>query len=172
MSIGPRVAQPALRRRHRTRRDIGRLLDQAKLIDKSTQLNTISILFGKISTMLKNLTPAKASIAVKTLRERQIFPIMKSGTLAGSRTLATSIDTDVWFIADRRYLHESFRGIVALLAFSAENLDGMHTFLEAMELKPRYLSESVECQTSPGGEVSFQNKYTKSLRAKAPFIIS
>jgi hypothetical protein len=152
--------------------DIGRLIDQIKLIDESTQLKTISILFSKINTMLGNLTPAKASVAVKGIRESRIFPINKPGAASGSCTMVTSMKSDIWFFADRPYLYDSFCGKVPLLAFSAEKLNEMHILLDAMECKPRFLSALVDSQTSPSGEVYLQEKYTKSFRAKVPFIIS
>jgi hypothetical protein len=152
---------------------IGPLVAAATMITATAKLSTILETFVKISRALEGLTAEVAREDVEPLRRKPIFPILQKRGNKEYDTLAflnRNRKKQPWFIADRHHLRDSFLGRTELLAFAPEDLKLIESLLEVLELDSRKLSQLVGSETSPIGIPMPNEKYTKHLRLKVPFI--
>jgi len=145
------------------------LVAKAANINKSYKLRSIVRLFSEINEMLGKLTPNAAARAVKRLRDKAVFPIIKKGAKSFSGEFA-SPNQKSWFIADRSHLRQSFCGKVQLLAFTVQELNAMEHLSQAFLLDSRRLSKLALSKTAPKGPLRFSVSKTASIRNVAPFI--
>lgn len=106
-----------------------------------------------------------------SLKEQRIFPV--TSTVLGStfESLKAGLGSDVWLIADRHHLRQSFEGVVPLLAFEVSEIGRIASVLSAMGLESRLLSKRVEDVAKIDGNSRLHPRYTAYLRRKAKFIV-
>ncbi|KAK5657530.1 hypothetical protein OQA88_3103 [Cercophora sp. LCS_1] len=99
-----------------------------------------------------------------------IFPVTSTGLNSTFVTLYSAQPRDVWFIADRHHLRQSFDRIVPLPAFSVDEVAHMPTTLRWMGLQGRLLSSQVGDVISIHGRIRLHARYTTWLRGEARFV--
>jgi hypothetical protein len=140
------------------------LVDEAKTIMPVDSKAWIAELFVDIS---RSLRVASDYSVVQPLCNYCIFPIITGNAAAGFDLLLTARDSDVWFIADRPHLKQSFEGMVPLLAFNIETVEAIKELIELLSLKNRVLSKVAKGVSKPNGQFFLHEEYTKSLRQKS-----
>jgi hypothetical protein len=159
--------------------EIAPLIAKMTFINKSTKLREILRRFVDLNGALKGASEQKVQQLRKPLQDKPIFPILENRAgdhqsefddLSSLGPLEHVADVTTWFIADRVYLRESFRGVVPLLAFPVEELDSMENLFQFWNLDSRRLSRLVETKSGPYGMVSLHADYTAFLRDRAGFI--
>lgn len=120
----------------------------------------------QIKDSIKRISNAAPSVEdLKVLKNANIFYVKNaSGNIARTNSLAD------FAIADRPEYEEAFRGKLAVLEFSFEEIRSCRAFLEAMQLGRKYMSKQVTEKTEvDGGEIA--PVLTSNLRKKAKALI-
>lgn len=147
------------------------LINEMHKIEAKDDLGYISRLFVSLSLHARIDPGLLAFELVKSLCEKDVFPIETANNDSEFSELRSARSQDLWFIADRPHLRQSFRGSVPLLAFPVEILAKIETLLEGLPLlRMRLLSQVANGEPSVQGTAHFHSTYTESLRSKARFI--
>lgn len=146
------------------------LIKHSSSITTSHSLTVIHRILANISRAVTAMTEHAASMALKPLRCKPIFPI--SWDTSQAQFELTSAEDERWFIADRSHLLDSFAGKVPLLAVQPPDLDVLGGLLAALDLKPRQLSSCVTTTTYPKGVTKLRTSDTLLLNERAPFFAS
>jgi hypothetical protein len=150
---------------------IAPLLAQANTIGPSSQLQDIVQLFIRIDQTLTALNSPEAYKSVQSLYSSSIFPILINESESSFDHLSTGDKPGGFWVADRRDLLDSFRGIVPLLAFKVEEVGQMSRLLKVLGLETRKLSSAAKVMSIARGRVLYNGAYSSLLRARAKFII-
>lgn len=150
-------------------------MDEAQHIDRGDSLDYISQVFVAISKYMQKevesaIVPSSPNEAAKILILAPIFPIQFKDSTKSFDDLKTAMQTEMWFIADREHLRQSFEGLVPLLALNVNTVENIHTLLERLGLKPRLLSQVANGVPKIHGLSIPCPEYTASLRGKSRFI--
>jgi hypothetical protein len=148
---------------------IGGLVHAITLINSSSKLDDISRLFREVSKSLKDVSTSKASLLLKPLQNKAIFPIIDGSGKPGFDTLLDMHDKS-WFIADEPTFTQSFVGIVPFLALSIQDLPALDDLFRVLRVQGRKMSKLVTRERLAKGEIRTSVPYTNSLRSKSPFI--
>jgi hypothetical protein len=144
--------------------DIKTLVSEARRITPNDSIDQITQIFIAIS---KYLEISNTGSAVQSLAECPIFPVVTGSFRSDFDSLYAAAGTDMWFIADRMYLKESFDSLVPLLAVHPEIVEKLSPFIDALELERRLLSKVAKGVSKTKGRVELHHDYTRSLRKKA-----
>lgn len=144
--------------------DIKVLVREARHIMPTDSIDQIAQVFIAIS---KRLGISNARSEVQPLFECRIFPVATGESHSDFDSLCTAAEIDMWFIADRVHLKESFGNLVPLLAFDPEIVEQISPLIDALELERRLLSRVAKGVSKTDGRVELHLEYTKSLRKKA-----
>jgi hypothetical protein len=137
---------------------------EARNIMPTDTIDRIAQIYVAIS---KYLDISATSASVLPLGECCIFPVITGKSHSDFDSLCTAGEIDMWFIADRNHLLESFKGLVPLLAFDPETVEKLSLLISALGLERRVLSKVAKGVSKAEGRVDFQSGYTKLLRKKA-----
>lgn len=146
------------------------LITHSSSITTSHSLAAIHRVLANMSRAVTAMTEHAASMALKPLRCKPIFPI--SWDTSQVQFELASAEDERWFIADRAHLHDSFAGKVPLLALQPPDLDVLAGLLAALDLEPRRLSSCVTTTTYPKGVTKLRTSDTLLLNQRAPFFAS
>jgi hypothetical protein len=149
--------------------EVESLIRKATTIDRSWDLDDIVDVFTSISRALRNTTPTKARIWVKSLRKACVFPVRKSREDNLYSELLAPED-DSWFIADRPYFNGGFQGVVPLLAFSVSEIKSMSDLFISLSLDSRKLSKLSHSTIFPSGTIKHSPRDTLFFRSRVVFI--
>ncbi|KAF2396452.1 hypothetical protein EJ06DRAFT_240603 [Trichodelitschia bisporula] len=147
--------------------NINTLVSEARCIVASDSLEYISQVFIALS---KYLELANSDSAVRPLVACPIFPVTTGKSNSEYDSLATAAPDDMWFVADRSHLRDSFELLVPLLAFGIDVVEKIGPLIDSLDMERRMLSKVAKGVSKAHGRVEIDPKYTKSLRQKARFI--
>jgi hypothetical protein len=103
---------------------------------------------------------------IEALNGNPIFPI-KTGDSNRSFHLSTSSGNDMWFIADRWHLRQSFEGLVPLLALTVASIEKLSFLIKRLNLEHRLLSKVARGIPKIRGLSKICPQHTFSLRSKS-----
>ena len=99
-----------------------------------------------------------------------ILPVHQNDSSQSLRLVSVTGGSQ-WYIPDRNYLEESFRGEVPMLAFSATAVSKLKRLIRLLHLDTRKLSNCVNGTARTEGTIVPYREWTDSLRAKANLIL-
>jgi len=105
------------------------------------------------------------------LTKSRIFPVGTKSLSVSFDHLKTALESDLWFIADRWHLRQSFEGLVPLLSVDVELVDKISVLIQRTGLEYRLLSKVTSSVPTTKGPIVADLQYTKVLQAKARFIV-
>jgi hypothetical protein len=147
------------------------LVEEMQQIQASDSIEYISELFVALSYHIRIDPDISKSQEIAHLCTLDIFPVHISNSEGEHVSLVTSDLQEVWFIADRPHLRQSFSGNIPLLAFGVDTLARIESLLDAVyPLRCRLLSKVASGIPTTQGPIKFLEGYTKSLQAKVRFI--
>ena len=143
------------------------ILVQTLSISLESSLTDILTILTKLSETLSRSNAKKSSNAIKTLSNKAILPVKTSPESLEYDSLRAPTDSD-WFIGDKPYLADSFKGKVPLLAFSQQqDLEMLRQLLKTFRVGEKELSTRVHTKTITRGLQRIRNKEVFfSLRAR------
>lgn len=141
---------------------------EAKKIAQPDDLQYITNIFVEIDKYLQHDNPEEA---VHCLRDAQIFPIRHTGSTSDYDYFRKASSPRDWFIADRRYLEDSFRGKIPLLGLSIEDVAKMQRLPKALNIEWRKLTNVATAIAKTEGSVTINEAYTNSFRAKVDSVL-
>ncbi|KAF9777759.1 hypothetical protein IL306_004327 [Fusarium sp. DS 682] len=121
-----------------------------------------------INNVLKAMSAKKAANVVKSLISCAIFPVITQAQGGKRKLMKPSNKT--WFIADRKYLRDSFLGKLPILDFTVQEIEDLLDLLKALDLDSRKLSLLVDCQCLPKGQLKYSVPASWYFRTRAPFV--
>ena len=142
-------------------------VSEASQITSTDTLDYIAQVFVTISRILKQPMARMDDSELALLTRRPIFPVQIYSKVYD---IKPALETDVWYIADRPHLRNSFQGRLPLLAFENEALDKMQTLMRKLGLEKRILSKIATSETLIEGKAEPNIVLTKSLCSKSRFI--
>ncbi|KAK0612007.1 hypothetical protein B0T14DRAFT_339770, partial [Immersiella caudata] len=145
---------------------------ELRQVEASDRLESILDLFKAISSYAEQSKGLLHSTVDTSLKDHEIFPITSPSLSCTFESLRSGLGNEIWFIADRHHLRESFEGVVSLLAFGVNDVARIAPGLRAMGLENRLLSKQVENVTKVKGSSGLHPRYTADLRRRARFIVS
>jgi hypothetical protein len=147
------------------------LVEEMQEIQASDSIKYISELFVALSYHMRIDPDISKSEEIAYLCTLNIFPVSESNSEGEYGSLITADLGEVWFIADRPHLRQSFSGNISLLAFDLDTLARMESLLNAVyPLWYRLLSKVARGISNTQGSIKFLESYTRNLQAKARFI--
>jgi len=150
--------------------DIDSMVLEAAKISLNDDLGYIALLFGTISTSLRDDPISQGTSGLSELASKKIFPVKYKCPWGRFDELRSCSQGDVWFIADRPHLRQSFQGLTHLLAFSSQQIHGMFDLLNFLRLGERLLSVAAAGSVDVSGATRKHRGYSHSLRSKAHVI--
>jgi hypothetical protein len=150
--------------------DIGSMVSEAARISLNDDLEYIATLFSAISTTLRDDPISGTTPGLSELATKKIFPVKYKCPWGRFDELRSCSQSDVWFIADRPHLRQSFQGVSHLLAFSFQQTHDMFDLLELLGLGERLLSVAAAGSVDVSGVTRKHRGYSYSLRSKAHVI--
>ena len=144
--------------------DIRTLVHEARKFMSTDSKDRIAQVLVAISKYLKL---SDAWSAVQLLATCHIFPVVTGAWHPEFDSLCSAVETDMWFIADRPHLKESFEGLVPLVALDTDIVENIKPFIDAMGCEHRVLSRVAKGVSKADGRVELSRGYTKSLSEKA-----
>jgi hypothetical protein len=144
--------------------NIKTLVLEARNIIHTDSIERIAQIFVAIS---KYLDISATSESVMVLRECCIFPVITGKPQSDFDSLCTAEEREMWFIADRMHLRESFESLVPLLAFNPDIVEKISLLIDALGLEQRVLSKVAKGVSKTEGKVDFHQRSTNLLRGKA-----
>ncbi|KAK4182912.1 hypothetical protein QBC35DRAFT_135831 [Podospora australis] len=141
-------------------------------ITEEDSLTYISGLFLHLARSFSSSSDVTELDLSQQLRSQNIFPIRDKSSTRSFDRLANGLDTNMWFIGDRRHLRDCFTGKVGLLAFSDEVFLKLRTFLGALGVGDRCLSLHAQptLMLDHVGAIGFLDKFTNIVRSKVEYI--
>ena len=142
------------------------LVQEARRILSSDTVEHIMQIFVAIS---KFLDISNSIELVKDLASSRIFPISNENSTDFDQ-LSTATADDMWFIADRRHLKDSFAGLAPILAFDPDVIEQLGPLITALQLHDRVLSKIATGVSNTDGTVKLDSAYTEALLKKVEYI--
>jgi len=144
--------------------NIKTLVLEAQHIIPSDSIDHIAQIFVALN---KYLDISMTGTSMLPLIGCNIFPVVTRKSPSDFDFLCTAAETDLWFIADRIHLRESFESLVPLLAFDPIVIDKIGLLIHELGLGKRMLSKAAKGVSKTEGRVDFHPGYTKLLQRKA-----
>ncbi|KIW74370.1 hypothetical protein Z517_12310 [Fonsecaea pedrosoi CBS 271.37] len=146
---------------------IADLVRETKLLTVGDPLSYIKALFLEIE---KHLEKDEVTTSIDSLQTHCIWPVYKSSNEDQWDMLGCANRPDVWFIADRSHLLESFYGIVPLLAFQVEDILKIPLLIRKLGGDKRRLTRAVTSIAETVGLLRPDPVRQDDLRSRAEFI--
>ena len=150
--------------------DILTLVSEVAEISAGDDLTYIADLLGAVSESLRPQKDDEAEAAITQLLSKPIFPIRHGSSQCGFDELLSGSPKDLWFMADRPHLRQSFEGRAPLLAFDSKQMSRVKDLLRFLKLEERYLSRSATGLVDISGTSRKHVGYTDLLRSKAHLV--
>lgn len=122
---------------------------------------------GQLSKAIAAMSRVGATRKLAPLRSVPIFPVTAGNTSLSPKMLSSQ--DQIWYIADRPYLRDSFAGKVDLLDVTTSEADQMEDLFSCLGLCSRKMSLCVTTRTDPKGPIKLRESDTKLLRSRAAF---
>lgn len=145
------------------------LIEEIYQITAADSIEYISQLFRTLALQLAKGTEGLGDQVIKSFCQRSIFPI-RTTTSQSALSLQTVQGNNIWFIADRQHLRQSFEGRFPLLAFTVEDIAKMGGLIRVLELDSRLLSKVATGTFRAEGRLKLDAEYTNLMRQKSSFI--
>lgn len=146
------------------------ILSEATCIQPSDDLAYISRIFRALDTYVEEADSTGKQEIIASTSHAYIFPIDAGQSGLGFDYMSSVRDVNIWFIADRVHLKESFHGLVPLLAIKADLVENIPHLLKALDLRDRLLTEAAGSDVQTQGTEKVHTTFTAQFRAKVPFI--
>jgi hypothetical protein len=104
------------------------------------------------------------------IQELEMFPIVSTPESESYEYLRSVTSKKPWLIADRANFRTQFQLVMPVLAFSAEFVLKIKRFLEALDLKDRFLSDLATCITEAHGDVKLHKELTQRYRTRSKYL--
>lgn len=147
--------------------EITSMVAEAAGISPNDDLGYIATLLGAISTTLRDDPNSRRAACLSELTSTKIFPVKFKCPWGSFDELRSCLQGDVWFIADRPHLRQSFQGLTHLLAFNSQQTHDMFDLLDFLRLGERLLSVAAAGSVDVSGATRKHRAYTHSMRSKA-----
>ena len=150
--------------------DITSMVSEAAKISPGDDLGYIATLLSAISTTLRDDPISQKNANLDNLASKKIFPVKYKCPWGNFDELRSCSQGDVWFIADRPHLRQSFQGLTHLLAFNSQQIHSIFDLLNHLYLGDRFLSVAAAGSVDVSGVTRKHRGYSHSLRSKAHVI--
>ena len=107
---------------------------------------------------------------LEALSTAYIFPIDAGRSGAAFDYMSSVRDPNLWFIADRVHLKESFDGLVPLLALNINAIEKIPKLISELGLRSRLLTQTASPDIETKGPTQIHAASTASFREKARYI--
>jgi len=104
------------------------------------------------------------------IQELEMFPIVSTPENEPYLYLTSVTSKKPWLIADRANFRTQFQLVMPVLAFSVEFVLKIKRFLEALDLKDRFLSDLATSITEAHGDVNLHKELTLRYRARGKYL--
>jgi len=151
-------------------------LQNAKIDDVVTELLSLptSRCFNKHKELLLVLNDYlhkdSPSTSIQKLKGKDVIPVTKSHRIEDrTNSCLMNYDKDLWYLADRVSLQESFKGKLHLIDFTVSEVRKLSPLIKAMDLEEYLLSEAVVETTEFCGNPIYDQDGTMDLRNRAKY---
>lgn len=145
-------------------------INEGFMIKPAEALDYIAELLTAISENLQRVSTPRDAACIQRLATGRIFPVKYKGSREIFDSLMTTSQKEMWLIADRPHLRQSFEGRVNLLVFNTKQIADMSELFCHLKLGYRMLSTVATGLAQVSGKARLQGNYTELLRSKAPLI--
>jgi hypothetical protein len=104
------------------------------------------------------------------IRELSIFPIVSTPENETYEYLTSVTSKTPWLIADRASFRTQFQHVIPVLAFNTEFILKVKRFLEALDLKDRFLSRLATSITEAHGDVELHKELTQRYQTRSKYL--
>lgn len=139
------------------------ILEESQHFNRTNSLDYLSQVFVSMNRFLTMEVTKPTQSSFHGLK----FPVLVKETSTRFDWLVSAGTANVWFIADRLHLRQSFEGLIPLLAMEVEVVDQLRPLIEFLDLGPRLLSKVAQGVPRIKGLSTPCAMYTSSLRAKS-----
>jgi hypothetical protein len=133
-----------------------------KVLEKENDVFIASPLDGQSTKKASSEAPS-----FEALTQTAIFPIKTTDSNYTFHYSSTCFGREVWFIADRWHLKQTFEGLVPLLALEVESVEKISYLIKKLNLTNRLLSKAAHGVPKITGFSQTCPQHTLSLRAKS-----
>ena len=138
---------------------------------KELQCATSTTSFESLEQLLlllnKHLKPDSSQDCVFDLRGKKIIPVRKpDGSLC-----RLSYDQDIWYLADRPSLWDSFTGKLPLISFGVKTVQKLNPLINAMNLREKLLSEADKQKLEKVGDQIYDEEKTRDLCGRVHYFL-
>jgi hypothetical protein len=162
------------------------LVEEAKHIEVTDSPKYISQVFVALNKYLEKghdaftplplrLKPSNKALSeapslaggLEAFTQAAIFPIQTGDSKYNFHHLSTCLGREIWFIADRWHLRQSFEGLVPLLALEVESVEKISYLIKRLKFEDRLLSQVAHGVPKIRGLSHPCHQHTLSLREKS-----
>jgi hypothetical protein len=104
------------------------------------------------------------------IQKLEMFPIASTPENESYEYLASVTSKKPWLIANRANFRTHFQLVMPVLAFSAEFIQKIECFLEALGLKDRFLSDLATSITEAHGDVKLHKELTQRYQTRSKYL--
>jgi hypothetical protein len=126
--------------------------------------------FKALNTFVREAKSDSKTDIVQALSEAYIFPINAGQSDSAFDYMSSARDLNMWFIADRQHLHESFVGLVPILALPVDVIEKLPRLISHLGLSNRLLTHAAGSELKAEGVTQVHTEFTASFRSKARHI--
>ena len=105
--------------------------------------------------------------SVQILSDAYIFPINDGRSNSAFDYMSSARDLNMWFIADRQHLQQSFEGHVPLLALSVDVIEEIPELISSLGLNDRLLTHAANAYIETEDSTQIHADFTVAFRSKA-----
>ncbi|KAH7399670.1 hypothetical protein BKA66DRAFT_437202 [Pyrenochaeta sp. MPI-SDFR-AT-0127] len=146
------------------------IIGEAECIHASDDLKYITEVFLALDAFIGEADPIKKHDIIDALSQAYIFPIDAGQSGSAFDYMSSARDLNMWFIADRLHLKESFDGLVPLLALSVDVIEKIPQLISELDLRSRLLTHAAGSDAKTEGSTQVHTGFTASFREKARYI--
>ena len=142
------------------------LIFEAILFKKTEELDYMRDIYLELEKFLEK--DKTYTVRLQSLNGNDIWPVTNNME-PGKFDQMLSAEAE-WFIADTVPLHDSFLGIVPLLAFSTDEIARMERLVAGLEMDKKRLTRATKSIPKTGGQVALHPEHTSAFQSKFEFI--
>jgi hypothetical protein len=146
------------------------IITEAKCLQASDDVNYITKVFQELNSYVEEAYAARKHEIIDALSDANIFPIKNGRSGAKFDYMSSAQDLDMWFIADRLHLKESFDGLIPLLALEVDVVEKISMLISNLGLSNRLLTIAAGSDIAAEGSTQLHVEFTTSFRAKTHHI--
>ncbi|KAF2852960.1 hypothetical protein T440DRAFT_466522 [Plenodomus tracheiphilus IPT5] len=146
------------------------IISEAECIHAADDLTYLTEVFRALDALVVEADSSSRHEIIEALSEAYIFPIDAGRSGAAFDYMSSARDPNLWFIADRLHLRQSFYGLVPLLALNVDAADKISRLISEIGLRNRLLTQAAGSDAKTEGETQVHAEFTAAFRAKARYI--